>query len=142
MNAEINPIATHHLPGFITAPGESDGLLIFITVFLIATILAVGILLLRIHTLPERMLHKSDKLQLEIVSVLGLLALLTHVHTFWVAGLLLAFIDIPDFSTPILRIAKALERLARRHGTEEMVELPSLLAAERLRPQPVPHPEA
>jgi hypothetical protein len=85
VSAEINPIATHRLPGFITPPGEPDGLLIFMTVFLIATILAVGILMLRIHTLPERMLHKSDKLQLEIVSVLGLLALLTHVHAFWVA---------------------------------------------------------
>ena len=54
-------------------------------------------LFLRLHTLPERMAHKSQKLQFEIVAVLGLLALFTHVHIFWVAGLLLALIDIPDF---------------------------------------------
>ena len=36
------------------------------------------------------MAHKSQKLQFEIVAVLGLLALFTHVHLFWIAGLLLA----------------------------------------------------
>ena len=51
------------------------------------------------------MAHKSQKLQFEIVAVLGLLALFTHQHIFWVTGLLLAFIDLPDFSTPIGRIA-------------------------------------
>jgi len=34
-------------------------------------------------------LFKSHKLQFEIVAVLGRLALFTHIHLFWVAGLLL-----------------------------------------------------
>jgi hypothetical protein len=58
------------------------------------------------------MAHKSQKLQFEIVAVLGLLALFTHMHIFWVAGLLLALIDLPDFGTPLRRIAGSLEKMA------------------------------
>jgi hypothetical protein len=62
------------------------------------------------------MAHKGHKLQFEIVAVLGLLALFTHVHLFWVAGLLLALIDIPDFSGTFTRMAGALEKLAAKPG--------------------------
>ena len=58
------------------------------------------------------MAHKSQKLQFEIVAVLGLLALFTHQHIFWVAGLLLAVIDLPDFGTPLRRIAGSVEKIA------------------------------
>src|SRR5262249_39107025 len=61
---------------------------------------------------PERMAHKSQKLQFEIVAVLGLISLFTHLHIFWVAGLLLAMIDIPDFGTPLREIAGSVERIA------------------------------
>ncbi len=60
--------------------------------------------------MPERMGHK--KLQFKVVAVLGLLSLFTHVHLFWVAGLLLALIDLPDFTTPLKRMAGALEKLS------------------------------
>jgi hypothetical protein len=69
---------------------------------------------LHLHTLPERMAHKSQKLQFELVAVLGLLALFTHIHLFWVAGLILAMIDLPDWGTPLLRIAGATEKIADR----------------------------
>jgi hypothetical protein len=65
-----------------------------------------------LHTLPERMAHKSQKLQFEIVAVLGLLALFTHIHLFWVIGLILAMIDLPDFGSPLRRIATSTEKLA------------------------------
>ena len=51
-------------------------------------------------------------MQFEIVAVLGLLALFTHVHLFWVIGLLLALIDIPDFTGPLHRTAAASGKLA------------------------------
>ena len=105
-------MAPHHLPGFITAPGETDVLMVVTAFILLAAVLGIGLLFLRLHTLPERMAHKSQKLQFEIVAVLGLLALFTHMHIFWVAGLLLALIDIPDFSGQFGRMANALERLA------------------------------
>jgi hypothetical protein len=87
MAATINPAAPHALPMFITAPGETDAFLVFMGLFLVAAVLGFGILFLRLHTLPERMAHRSQKLQFEIVAVLGLLALFTHIHLFWVAGL-------------------------------------------------------
>ena len=112
MAADINPIATHSLPSFITAPGETDVLMVATALFLLIAVVAFGLLFLRLHTLPERMAHRSHKLQFEIVAVLGLIALFTHMHVFWVAGLLLALIDIPDFGGWLGRIAGAVERIA------------------------------
>ena len=121
MTTSTHPAAPHHLPGFIVAPGESDLLMIGVGMFLIIAVLAVGNLFLRLHTLPERLAHKSHKLQFEIVAVLGLLALFTHVHLFWVAGLLLALIDLPDFGAPLGRIAGAVEKMAERPGSAPIV---------------------
>jgi hypothetical protein len=109
---QLHPLAPHHLPGFITAPGETDVLMVGMGIFLIFAVLAVGNFYLHLHTLPERMAHKSQKLQFEIVAVLGLLALFTHIHLFWIAGLLLALIDLPDFSTPLRSIAGSVEKIA------------------------------
>jgi hypothetical protein len=112
LSASPHPLAPHHLPLFFTAPGETDVLMVVMAIFLILAVLGVGLLFLRLHTLPERMAHKSQKLQFEIVAVLGLLALFTHQHIFWVAGLLLAIIDLPDFGTPLRRIAGSVEKIA------------------------------
>jgi hypothetical protein len=112
MLPNIHPAAPQHLPAFITEPGQTDYLMVATAILLIVSVLGVGIFFLRIHTLPERMAHKSQKLQFEIVAVLGLLALFTHIHLFWVAGLLLAMIDVPDFSGQFGRMANALEKLA------------------------------
>jgi hypothetical protein len=81
-------------------------------VTLLAATLGVGLLFLRLHTLPERIAHKTHKLQFEIVAVLGLLALFTHVHLFWVLGLLLALVDLPDIPGMFGRMAGALEKIA------------------------------
>ena len=112
MSAQAHSAAPHHLPAFITAPGETDVLLVVTAVMLIVIVLIFGNLFLKLHTLPERLAHKGHKLQFEIVAVLGLLALFTHIHAFWVAGLLLALVDLPDFGTPLGRMASSLERIA------------------------------
>jgi hypothetical protein len=70
------------------------------------------------------MAHGSHKLQFEIVAVLGLVALFTHMHGFWIAGLLLALIDIPDFPGWLGRIARAVERIAGMKPDESPVEAP------------------
>jgi hypothetical protein len=89
-------------------------------IFLVLTVLGVGNLYLRLHSLPERMAHKSQKLQFEVVAVLGLISLFTHMHIFWIAGLLLALVDLPDFSTPLARIAGSVEKIADTgDGAEE-----------------------
>ena len=122
MSESLHPIAPQHLPGFITAPGDTDTLMVVVGIVLIGAVLMVGNLYLHLHTLPERMAHKSQKLQFEIVAVLGLLALFTHIHLFWVVGLLLAMIDLPDFGTPLRRIAGSVEKIAGVPPGEEAAE--------------------
>ena len=112
VSASLHPAASHHLPSFITAPGETDILMVVMAVILILAVLGFGILFLRLHTLPERIAHRGHKLQFEIVAVLGLLALFTHMHIFWVAGLLLALIDLPDIGGWLNRIGTAVEKIA------------------------------
>jgi hypothetical protein len=121
----LHPSAPHYLPGFITAPGDTDTLMVVVGIVLIGAVLLVGNLYLRLHTLPERMAHKSQKLQFEIVAALGLLALFTHVHLFWVIGLLLAMVDLPDFGTPLRRIAGSVEKIAGVPPGEEVAETAS-----------------
>jgi hypothetical protein len=111
-SAGAHPVATQHLPSFITAPGETDVLMVAMVIILILSVVAFGVLFLRLHTLPERIAHRGHKLQFEIVAVLGLLALFTHMHIFWVIGLMLALVDLPDFGTPLNRIAGSTEKMA------------------------------
>src|SRR4051794_31253952 len=65
VTASVHPAGPHHLPAFFTAPGETDVLMIGVAVFLVIAVVTVGILFLRLHTLPERIAHKSHKLQFE-----------------------------------------------------------------------------
>ena len=123
MSETLHPSAPHDLPGFITAPGDTDILMVVVGIVLIGAVLMVGNFYLHLHTLPERMAHKSQKLQFEIVAVLGLLALFTHIHLFWVVGLLLAMIDLPDFSTPLRSIAGSVEKIAGVPPGDEAAEI-------------------
>ena len=110
MSVERNPAATDHAPWFLASPDGSDGLLVATAVILTIAVFGLGVLFFKLHSLPERMGHK--KLQFEVVAVLCLLSLFTHIHLFWVIALLLAFIDLPDFSTPLQRIAAASEAMS------------------------------
>lgn len=112
MADEIHPLAPHKLPFFLPGPDGPDVLLVVMGIFLVAVIFFVGVLYWKLHSLPERMAHKSQKLQFEFVAVLGLISLFTGMHAFWIAGLLLALIDIPDFGTPLRGIAVSVERIA------------------------------
>ena len=106
----MNPAAPHHLPFFLPSPGGSDPLLVVTAFILLASVLLIGVVFFRLHSLPERLGHK--KLQFEIVAILGLVSLFTHIHLFWLIGLILALVDLPDFSTPLQRIAAAQEKRA------------------------------
>jgi hypothetical protein len=129
VSESLHPAAPHHLPSFITAPGDTDILMVVVGIVLIGAVLAVGNLYLHLHTLPERMAHKSQKFQFEVVAVLGLLALFTHNHLFWVIGLFLAMIDLPDFGTPLRRIAGSVEKMAGVEPEEDPTEMPGKAAA-------------
>jgi multisubunit Na+/H+ antiporter MnhF subunit len=116
LTAAQHPAASHHLPWFLTAPGESDVLFTITTIMLLLIVFGLGVVFFRLHSLPERLGHK--KLQFEIVAVLCLLSLFTHIHLFWVIALLLALIDLPDFQTPLRSMAESLGRLANGAGAE------------------------
>jgi hypothetical protein len=115
----MHPAAPHALPVFVTVPGAGDWLMNVMLGFLILTVISVGVLYLKLHALPEHMAHRGQRVQLQVVGVLALLALFTHNHLFWIAALLLALIEFPDFSTPLNSIAGSLDRMAadeRRPG--------------------------
>jgi hypothetical protein len=136
--ATPNPLATEHLPFFITAPGETDVLYNVTMVFVIGAIVLTGVVFLTIHSLPERMAHKSKKIQMDLIAVLCLLALLLHLHVLWLAALILAFIDIPDFLTPVHRIATSVETMA---GQEAVASTPADHSAPvQTKPTPVDPP--
>lgn len=99
---------------FITEPGQTDVLLIVMGAVLLIFTLIFGVLYLRLHHLPEHIAQKHQKIQYQIVAVLGLLAMFTHIQIFWIVGLLLAMIDLPDFTGPLGRIADSIARIAGR----------------------------
>lgn len=115
----VNPLAPHDLPWFITAPSATDGLLVAMGIFLVIVVIAIGNLHFQLHALPERWAHKRSPIQIQIVAILALLALFTHNHIFWIAALLLALVQFPDFATPMYSMAESLKGLAgRRRGAD------------------------
>src|SRR5262249_8314299 len=125
MADSINPGATHHLPSFITAPGETDVLMVVMAIILVLGVVAFGIVSLRWHTLPERMERKSQIVQFDIVAVLGPVALVTHILAFWIAGLLLALMDVPDVGSFLGRIAGSVEKIAGEKPPIDVGEMQS-----------------
>ena len=98
----------------------------------------LGVLYLRLHALPEHIAHRTGKVQLQIVAVLGLLALFTHNHVYWIAGLLLALIPLPDFSTPLAGMAASLAKMADRRRPSAKIEVIQLQPPAPEIPEPLP----
>lgn len=111
MEPTRHPLALHDLPSFITPPGETDTLMVVTAIFLLVIVVSVGVIYFSLHSLPERMSHRTNQAQAGVVAVLCLVALFTHNHLFWIIAILLAFIRIPDFETPIYSISDSLKRL-------------------------------
>src|SRR5262249_38807252 len=101
----------------------------------ILAVVGIGVLYFRIHALPEHLAHRTTKVQYEIVAVLALISLFTHNHIYWIAGLLLSFVQLPDFTHPLTGMASSLAKIA---DSEEQPP-PS---AELILPPPSPPPRA
>jgi len=114
MAGTINPAAPHHLPPFITAPGDTDVLFVVIVITLLVAILLIGNFYFKLHALPEHMAHRSQSTQFQVVGILALLALFTHNNLFWVAALLIAAFEVPDFTTPLNAISGAINDLSAK----------------------------
>jgi hypothetical protein len=141
MDTSIHPLATDHLPPFVTAPGQTDVLFNIMVVVLIVMVLLLGAFYFRLHALPERMAHRTNRTQMEIIGVLALISLFTHNHLFWIAGLLLAMVQFPDFRTPIVSIADSLNRIAGRYDQRPATEAAQVPPASADQPTPEPPPQ-
>ena len=122
--SSLHPAAPHHLPFFITPPGETDVLMVVLAFILAASVLGFGVFFFRLHSLPEHLAHKGKKMQAELVAVLCLVSLFTHMHIFWIIALVLAMLEMPDFSGPLNRIAGSAEKMAGFKPGEGDVEVP------------------
>jgi hypothetical protein len=134
--SDAHPLATHHLPIFVTGPGQTDVLMVVMAVILLAAILGAGVFFFWLHSLPERMVH--NRVQYDLVAVLALISLFTHIHAFWVAALILALIRIPDvtlpnLSRPLDSIAGSLQTMAVKPGPAK--EVKSEKGSDNRRPQ-------
>lgn len=109
---DTHPAAPHHLPGYIPGPDGSDPLFTIIVVSMLILFLAAGVLYFKLHSLPEQMGEKANSTQLQLISILAILALFTHNNAFWVLALLIAAIRLPDYLTPLETIAKSLAKIA------------------------------
>jgi len=125
MAKSLQSEAENHLPVFITAPGETDVLFILMAAFVLVAVIGAGVIYFRLHALPEQVAHRGQKVQFELVAVLALLALFTHNHIFWVAGLLLALAPLPDIKTPVSAVVGSLDRIAKNTEPEGSARPPA-----------------
>jgi len=117
--SNIHSAAPDHLPVYLPGADGSDPIFTFVIVVLTIVLVSVGVLYFKIHSLPEHIGEKQNSIQLQLISVLVLLALFTHNNAFWVLALLIAVVQVPDFLTPIERIADSLGKLAAVDGGPE-----------------------
>ncbi|MEX0282498.1 MAG: hypothetical protein AB3N13_15040 [Arenibacterium sp.] len=109
-----HPMAPDHLPRFFATADGGDYLFTVMIYFVLIIILLIGIAYFTLHSLPERMAHHGSSSQLQLISILCILALFTHNNVFWVGALVLAAFRPPDLITPLRSIADSLKTLANR----------------------------
>ncbi|MGY2908081.1 hypothetical protein [Bradyrhizobium sp. URHC0002] len=116
-----HPAIPTHLPWFITEPGQIDTLTVFTGLFLLLFTVTMGVLMFRLLYLPAKIVPQEQKAKYEVVATLCLLAMFTPGNLFWIAALLVAMTDIPDFTPFLQRIAGAVRRIARSPKRKEEI---------------------
>lgn len=132
----VHPMAPHFIPAWMPNADGSDPFLVIMAVFVALLVLFSGVFYLRLHAIPEQMAHGVGSTQIQIISILALLALFTHNNAFWILALLLAAINLPDFLTPLQRISNTLERATG--GTAPPFEMQRTKPVEDASPQTPP----
>lgn len=115
----IHPMATSHIPTYVTAADGSDYLFTVMVFFTLGLIFLLGVGYFTLHALPERMAHKSNHSQFQLVGILALLALFTHNNLFWIIAVLVAGLKLPDYLGPIRSMAASLAALANRDSAPD-----------------------
>lgn len=138
LSTTLHPMAPHYIPGFLPDSAGHDPLMTAMSVGLVVAFLGIGTLYFRLHSLPEHMAHGSSPSQLQVVSILALLALFTHNNIFWVAALLLAAIKLPDLLGPLERIASAVEQITGKDQEPQLAQGEPLATRDTLEPSEDP----
>ncbi len=107
-------MATEHLPMFISGPGETDAFFVAVVIIAIVVTMLIGVFYFTLHALPEKMAHKVNSSQLQLIGVLSLIAMFTHNNYFFFAALILAAIRFPDWTSTLNSIANSIEKVAKR----------------------------
>ena len=110
---------TPYIPSYL-AGENSDPLMTVVAVFLIISILSIGVLYFKLHAIPEQIAHGKNHTQMQLIAVLTLLALFTHNNIFWVAALVMAVVEMPDFLAPLKSIAQSLEKISNKKNLEQV----------------------
>lgn len=129
--AELHPMATGHIPSYVTQADGSDFLLTFMFVFTVLVIVLIGVGYFTLHSIPEKIAHESNHPQFQLVGILALLALFTHNGLFWVAAILVAGFQFPDVAAPLRAIADAIRSLGNQRGDELLPAEPAQTTAQQ-----------
>ena len=108
---DTHPAALHNLPFFLPGSDGSDPLFTVVVIVLVPVLVTAGALYFKLHAIPEHLGVKHNSTQLQLISVLAVLALFTHNNAFWILALLIAVIRLPDFLTPLKTISDSLVKL-------------------------------
>lgn len=92
----MNQPLTENLPFWVTPPGGTDGFMMVVGVVLVAVLLGFGALYFTIQSIPDRMATGAHKVQMQLVSVLGLISLFTMNNAFWIAAILIAAVPLHE----------------------------------------------
>lgn len=122
--ADLHPMATGHIPSYVTQADGSDFLFTFMLIFTVIVIVLIGVGYFTLHSIPEKIAHESNHPQFQLVGILALLALFTHNGLFWVAAILVAGFQFPDFAAPLRGIADAIRSLGPQREAQPPADLP------------------
>ncbi|TCL09196.1 hypothetical protein BXY66_1241 [Shimia isoporae] len=96
METNISVEAMAHMPFWVTGPDQTDGFMWVVGFVLVAALLGFGALYFTIQSIPDRMATGMHKVQIQLVSVLGLISLFTLNNAFWIAAILIAAVPIHE----------------------------------------------
>lgn len=119
MTEARHPLAPEHLPHWFTGADGSDYLFTLMVYLVVGVIVLLGVLYFTLHALPERMAHHGNATQLQLISILCILALFTHNNVFWVLALVLAAFRPPDIITPLTSMAQSLQSMVRKDAPDD-----------------------
>lgn len=114
MNSTLSPEALAHLPFWVTGPGGTDGLKIIVGIVLVLVLAGFGALYFTIQAIPDRMASGAHKIQVQFVSVLGLISLFTMNNALWIAAILIAAIPFHELIPSLKRSMPAPEKAETR----------------------------